>query len=163
MRIKLRTLLNRATECMGNGMNPVVKAAMLEVVKLAYEEGITVLITLGHRSFAEQARLYGQGRTDNSKPIVTYAKAGQSLHNYGLAVDFVIISEDGRRALWTESEKWTRVAAIAKSLGFIWGGDFSFYRDIPHLEMSGGLSVRNLQQGWRPNLISQIADRKGEG
>ncbi|MED3907990.1 hypothetical protein [Peribacillus simplex] len=38
------------------------------------------------------------------------------MHNYGLAVDFVIDSDDGKRALWTEGEKGTRVAAIAKSL-----------------------------------------------
>ncbi|PJN89412.1 M15 family metallopeptidase [Bacillus sp. mrc49] len=155
MAIKLQTLLDSAAECMGSGMNPVVKESMLEVVKSAYEEGIMIRITLGHRSFAEQAQLYGQGRTNKSKPIVTYAKAGQSLHNYGLAVDFVIVGDDGRSALWTEEEKWTRVGGIAKSLGFVWGGDFSLFRDIAHLEMSGGLSVRDLQGGWRPSLVSR--------
>ncbi|MDW7613562.1 M15 family metallopeptidase [Peribacillus simplex] len=53
---------------------------------------------------------------------MTYAKAGQSLHNYGLAVDFIIVSDDGKLALWTEEEKGTRVPAIAKSLVFVWGG-----------------------------------------
>lgn len=53
---------------------------------------------------------------------MTYAGAGQSLHNYGLAVDFIIVSDDGKRALWTEEEKWTRVPAIAKSLVFVWRG-----------------------------------------
>ncbi|WP_185147796.1 hypothetical protein [Peribacillus simplex] len=43
------------------------------------------------------------------------------MHNHGLAVDFIIVSDDGTRALWTEEEKWTRVPAIAKSLGFVWG------------------------------------------
>lgn len=52
---------------------------------------------------------------------MTYARVGQSLHNYGLAVDFIIVSDDGKRALWTEEEKWTRVPAIAKSLVFVWG------------------------------------------
>ncbi|MGE6375606.1 M15 family metallopeptidase [Peribacillus muralis] len=163
MAIKLQTLLIRADECMGSGMNPIVKETMLEVVRLAYVEGIMVRITLGHRSFSQQAQLYGHGRTDKSKPIVTYAKAGQSLYNYGLAVDFVIVGDDGRRAIWTDDKKWTRVAVIAKSLGFVWGGDFSLFKDIPHLEMTGGLSIRNLQQGWRPSLVSRIPDKKEDG
>jgi peptidoglycan L-alanyl-D-glutamate endopeptidase CwlK len=43
------------------------------------------------RTFAEQDGLYAQGR---SKPgaIVTNAKGGQSYHNYGLAIDIVLIS-----------------------------------------------------------------------
>jgi peptidoglycan LD-endopeptidase CwlK len=89
-------------------------------------------------------------------------EGGQSLHNYGLAVDFVILSNYGKRALWTEGEKWTRVAAIAKSRGFVWGGDFELFRDFPHLGMSGGLSTRDLQKGWRPYLISRVASAISE-
>ncbi|WP_411738747.1 M15 family metallopeptidase [Peribacillus sp. S4] len=82
------------------------------------------------------------------------------MHNYGLAVDFVIFSDDGKRALWTEGEKWTRVAAIVKSRGFVWGGDFELFRDFPHLGISvyqreifkrdGGLI---LYQEWRPQSV----------
>ncbi|MED3995927.1 M15 family metallopeptidase [Peribacillus frigoritolerans] len=162
MAIKLQTLLNHARENMGSGMNPIVNETILEVVKLAYEAGIFVQITAGYRSFREQHELYERGRTNKSKPIVTYARGGQSLHNYGLAVDFVILSDDGKRALWTEGEKWTRVAAIAKSLGFVWGGDFELFRDFPHLGMSGGLSTRDLQKGWRPYLISRVASAISE-
>ncbi|MGN7394536.1 M15 family metallopeptidase [Peribacillus frigoritolerans] len=162
MAIKLQTLLNHAKENMGSGMNPVVNETILELVKLAYEAGIFVQIMAGYRSFREQYELYERGRTNKSKPIVTYAKGGQSFHNYGLAVDFVILSDDGKRALWTEGEKWTRVAAIAKSLGYVWGGDFELFRDFPHLGMSGGLSTRDLQKGWRPNLISRVASAISE-
>ena len=86
------------------------------------------------------------------------------MHNYRLAVDFVIaiVSDDGKRALWTEGEKWTSVAAIAKSLGFVWGGDFEWFRDFVHLGMSGGLSTRDLQKGWRPNLVSRVASANSE-
>jgi peptidoglycan L-alanyl-D-glutamate endopeptidase CwlK len=50
-------------------------------------------LTSGYRSKKEQNELYAQGR---SKPgqVVTNAKAGQSYHNYGLAVDFVIIHKN---------------------------------------------------------------------
>lgn len=84
------------------------------------------------------------------------------MHNYGLVLDFVIISDDGKRTLWTEGEKWTRVAVIAKSLGLVWGGDFELFRDFALLGMSGGLSTRNLQKGLRPNLVSRVASANSE-
>lgn len=158
MTIKLQTLLDRANKNMGNGMNSIVKESILEVVKLAYKEKIYVQITSGYRSFAEQNKLYAQGRTNKSKPIVTNARGGESLHNYGLAVDYVIVSDDGRRAIWTVNSKWKRAAAIAKSLGFAWGGDFTTFRDYPHLQMTGGLSIKELQSGKRPKLVSKVSN-----
>ncbi|WP_249596564.1 peptidoglycan-binding protein [Peribacillus frigoritolerans] len=48
--------------------------------------------------------------------------------------------------------KWKRVAAIGKELGFKWGGDWSGFKDYPHLEMTGGLSYSQLQAGKKPTL-----------
>ncbi|MFE5426809.1 hypothetical protein [Peribacillus simplex] len=50
--IKLQTLLNRAKENMGSGMNLVVNETILEVV-IAYEAVIFVRKTPGYRSFPE--------------------------------------------------------------------------------------------------------------
>ncbi|WP_163099444.1 M15 family metallopeptidase [Peribacillus alkalitolerans] len=165
MAVKLETLLSRSTKNMGSGINPVVKESALEVIRQAYHEGLYVQITSGYRSYAEQNRLYAQGRTDTSKPIVTNAEGGKSNHNYGLAVDFVIMSEDGSRALWTVNDQWRRVAEIAKKLGFAWGGDWKSFKDFPHLEMMGGMTLKDLQEGKRPKLVSKVpqsdsADRK---
>ncbi|WP_309244896.1 M15 family metallopeptidase [Bacillus sp. WMMC1349] len=66
-----------------------MKETAIEVVKRAYKENIYVQMTSGYRSFAEQNKLYAKGRTASGK-IVTNAKAGQSNHNYGLAVDYVL-------------------------------------------------------------------------
>lgn len=169
VKVALRTLLERSVKKMGKGMNPVVKASALEMVKHAYNEGITVQISAGYRSLEEQANLYGQGRvysykgknySNLAKTIVTNAKPGQSYHNYGLAIDFFIVSEDGRRAIWTVNEKWQRVAAIGKSLGFKWGGDWSSSKDYPHLEMTGGLSYTQLQAGKEPRLTFKLEKRE---
>ena len=47
------------------------------------------------RTFKEQDDIYAQGRTKKGK-IVTFSKAGQSYHNYGLAVDIVmLLDKDG--------------------------------------------------------------------
>jgi peptidoglycan LD-endopeptidase CwlK len=50
--------------------------------------GTHLLVVSGLRTPAEQDALYEQGRTTPGH-IVTNAKAGQSMHNYGLAVDVV--------------------------------------------------------------------------
>ncbi|WP_084028804.1 M15 family metallopeptidase [Bacillus sp. J33] len=161
MTVQLKTLIDRSIRNMGSGVHPVVKESALEVIKRAYEEGIYVQISSGYRSFAEQNALYAQGRTKPGN-VVTNAKGGQSNHNYGLAVDYFLVSDDGKRALWTVNAKWRRVAAIAKSLGFAWGGDWKGFVDYPHLEMMGGLSLRDLQNGKRPNLVSKVVKEEDE-
>ncbi len=156
MAVSLKTLLDRSIKNMGNGMNPVVKESALELIKRAYDEGIYVQISSGYRSFAAQNKLYAKGRTAPGN-IVTHAKGGQSNHNFGLAVDYFLVSDDGKRALWTVNSKWRRVAAIAKSLGFSWGGDWKGFVDYPHLEMTGGLTTSQLRAGRKPNLVSKVS------
>ena len=152
MAVKLQTLINTSVNNMGSGIDPTVKDTALELIKRAYKEKIYVQMTGGYRSIGEQNRLYEQGRTNQSKPIITNVRGGYSYHNYGLAVDFVILSDDGRRALWTVNEKWKRVANLAKLLGFTWGGDWSGFKDYPHLQMNGGLTINDLLNGKRPKL-----------
>jgi len=50
--------------------------------------GTYILVVSGLRTSSEQEALYAQGRTTPGH-IVTNAKAGESMHNYGLAVDVV--------------------------------------------------------------------------
>lgn len=157
-KIGLQTLIDRSIRNMGAGINSVVKESAIEMIKQAYKEGIYVQITSGYRSFAEQNKLYAQGRTAPGK-IVTNAKGGQSNHNYGLAIDYVLLSADGKKALWTVNEKWRRVAQIGKSLGFSWGGDWKSFKDYPHLEMMGSLTLSQLQAGKRPVLVSLLSNK----
>ncbi|MFJ8259573.1 peptidoglycan-binding protein [Peribacillus asahii] len=167
MPVSLQTLLERSVKNMGSGIHPVIKESALEMIKRAYEEGIYVQISAGYRSMEEQAKLYGQGRlgysyngknySNMSKPKVTNAKPGQSYHNFGLAIDYFISSDDGRRGLWTVNDQWRRVAEIGKEWGFNWGGDWKHFKDYPHLEMAGGLSYFQLQSGKRPSLTSKVS------
>lgn len=154
MAISLQALLERSIDRMGEGMNQVVQESALEVIRRSYAEGIYVQLSAGYRSFAEQNALYVKGRRGiKDESVITNAKGGQSYHNYGLAVDYFLVTDDGQTALWTVNSKWRRVAAIAKELGFEWGGDWTSFKDNPHLQMSGGLSISQLQSGKRPNLI----------
>lgn len=107
------------------------------------------------RTFAEQDALYAQGRT---KPgaIVTKAKGGQSYHNYGLAIDVVLlIDKDGNGTYETASwdtrgdydgdkkSDWMEIVNIFKQYGWEWGGDWKF-KDDPHFQKTLGKSVREL-------------------
>ena len=101
--------------------------------------GLDVLITCTYRSDEEQTRLYEQGRTAPGK-IVTHAKAGESMHNHRLAIDFVPMV-DGKICWEDESGLWERIARIAQQVDgrIVWGGDWSAgKRDKPHLEWSLG-------------------------
>lgn len=107
------------------------------------------------RTFAEQDGLYAQGRTKPGS-IVTNAKGGTSYHNYGLAIDIVLmVDKDGNgsfeSAAWdTKSDfdgdkkaDWMEVVTIFKQFGWEWGGDWKF-TDMPHFQKTFGKSVREL-------------------
>lgn len=107
------------------------------------------------RTVEEQNDLYAQGRTKPGK-IVTNAKGGHSYHNYGLAIDIVLLidkDKDGNyeTASWDrliDSDKdgksdWQEVVTIFKEYGWEWGGDWKF-KDYPHFQKTLGCSVRQL-------------------
>lgn len=119
------------------------------------------------RTFAEQDALYAQGRTklfdSNGKRlgIVTKAKSGQSFHNYGLALDIVLIKDtnnDGKfdTASWEENvdfdkdgkSDWVEVAEIFKRNGWEWGGNWKF-KDSPHFEKTFGYSWKTLLEKYK--------------
>jgi len=49
------------------GVNATVAAKAIELIKLAYSNGINIAVTQGLRTFAEQNALYEQGRTSQGK------------------------------------------------------------------------------------------------
>lgn len=117
-------------------------AAYREAVRIT-PVGIHPFITESLRSFERSNQLYAQGRTKPGK-IVTNAKAGQSYHNYGLAIDFVNLVNGKMK--WLVDENWMKVVNCFKAQGFTWGGDFRSIKDNPHFEMTFGLSWRQLFQ-----------------
>lgn len=125
---------------------PVVQVKAKAFLAAAKAEGIDVLITSTYRDNQSQDELYAQGRTRPGK-IVTNARGGQSFHNYRVAFDFVPVI--GGKAVWNDLALFRRLGKIGKSLGLEWGGDWKF-RDYPHLQYTGGLTIKQLQAGQVP-------------
>lgn len=75
--------------------------------------GLDYLITCTLRSREDQDALYAKGRSLPGK-IVTYAKAGQSAHQYGLALDFVLVVH-GKLDWSGEDEPWNLAISMAKA------------------------------------------------
>lgn len=134
-------------------LHPAVRPQVTQIINEANQQltgRAQVRISQGLRTIQEQDGLYAQGRTKPGK-IVTNAKGGSSYHNYGLAVDIVLII-DGKEASW-DTEKdfdndgksdWMEVVTVFKKYGWDWGGNFKSIVDKPHFEKTFGNSVGQL-------------------
>jgi len=144
-------------------LHPRVEEYKDKLVAQTAERGIEIAITEGHRSVESQNELYARGRSEEGQ-VVTHAKGGESYHNYGLAIDFALKTDNGvvwdmeRDGNGNGKSDWMEVVAIAKDLGFEWGGDWSNFKDYPHLQMDFGLTIRDLKYGQRPN-VAEYADK----
>jgi len=122
-------------------------------------------------SFKEQDDLYALGRTvvnpvgchPVNKPmgnIVTWAKGGESYHNYALAWDLVmILDKDGNGSFETASwdnkldldgdgiPEWREIVEVAIKYGYDWGGNWAKPKtDTPHFQKTFGYSIKDLQR-----------------
>jgi len=128
-------------------LHPKLKAEVMEI----YDEICEALkgraicrFTHTLRTFAEQDALF------KKVPKVTNSRGGFSYHNYGLAIDIVLIV-DGKTASWDiktdfdvdGKSDWMEVVEIFKQYGWEWGGNWKFY-DAPHFQKAFGKSVREL-------------------
>lgn len=139
-------------------LHPIIREEVSEIYKLICQKlsGKAICrFAYTLRTFKEQDELYSQGRTklfDSAGKrlgIVTKAKGGQSIHNYGLAIDIVLLVDkngDGvyESASWETKvdydgdaqSDWMEIVSIFKAHGYIWGGDWKF-KDAPHFEKNG--------------------------
>jgi len=111
------------------------------------------------RTNAEQNELYAQGRTKSGK-VVTFAKGGQSMHNYGLAIDIVLLVDkngDGKYeavdySITSDNDKdglsdWEEIDYVFNMYG--WKGLYKTNGqrwDFPHFQKTFGLSIAQLQK-----------------
>jgi len=108
---------------------PVIQVLLHELESL----GIKCVVTSARRTMQEQAVLFEQGRTAVGD-IVTNARAGQSPHNFGTAVDLCPLDSDGK--LWWNApdDIWHVIALTATKNGLVAGYNFKSFKDAPHIE-----------------------------
>lgn len=119
-----------------------VKAIITECDKVLTGRA-KIRITQGLRSFKEQDALYAIGRTKPGKKV-TNARGGQSIHNYGFAVDICLII-DGKTASWDTTKDWDNdqvadwyeCVKIFAKFGWDWGGNWKKNKDLPHFDKRG--------------------------
>ena len=107
--------------------------------------GVRLRFSHVFRSPAEQHALFLQ------RPKVTNADSWQSIHNYGLAFDIVILYDkngDGtfETASWENNEYWQTVVKFFKLHGYEWGGDWKKFPDKPHFQKTYGFDWKVLKQ-----------------
>ena len=136
-------------------LHPTVREEVAQIIAQC-DKALTgkakVRITQGLRTNAEQDAMYAQGRTTPGKKI-TNAKGGQSIHNYGFAVDICLII-GGKTASWDTKKDWDndKVAdwyecvKIFALHGWEWGGNWKTFKDMPHFEKRNHNSWRKLSK-----------------
>ncbi|TPF17907.1 peptidoglycan-binding protein [Priestia megaterium] len=150
MAVSLQYLLDRS-EIKLKGVHGTIRDMAIQLIKKAYDQKIYVAITQGFRSIDEQNALYAQGRTVKGMPIVTNAKGGYSYHNFGLAVDFVLLNEN-KQPVWNINDKWMSVVRMGVGMGLESGAYWSGFKDYPHFQLTFGLSTADLRAGKKPPI-----------
>lgn len=149
--------------------HPKIRKQLLEQYKEANNllgKGARLRFAYVYRSNALQDRLY------NQKPKVTNAKRGQSIHNYGLAFDIVLLYDNDGNGTFEEASwsmirdydkdskaDWMEIVNYFKSKGWEWGGDWKSFKDAPHFQMDFGNTWQNLLQ--KINSGEIIKDENG--
>ena len=123
---------------------PPAKQRAEAFIAAAKAKSIDLLVTSTYRDNESQNALYAQGRTTPGN-VVTKAKAGQSWHNWRCALDVVPLVNG--KAIWDDPALWKQVGEIGKSCGLEWAGDWVTFKEFPHFQYTGGMTLAQLQQG----------------
>jgi peptidoglycan LD-endopeptidase CwlK len=134
------------------GLYVTAQRVMRSFLSDALTEGFDLRITDAYRSIQEQNDKWAQGRTKPGN-IVTYARGGESFHNFGLAIDIV---DRGKGY----NIDWEKLGRIGERNGLEWGGRWDKIIDKPHFQYTGGLSLVAVQNGARPGELLTQQDMK---
>lgn len=151
-------------------LHPVMRERVRELLARLNAQGHPFALFEGYRSPDRQRFLYQVGRTrEMARGIITRARAWQSFHQYGLAVD-IVLKPKGQWS-WDDTgrnrQAWAQLQALGRAAGL---RPLSFEK--PHLEWAGstlaGLQAGRYPEGgdasWSSNLSAAIIGwRPGRG
>ena len=125
-----------------NSLHPYFRDQVVKLIEKCKARGIELAIVETYRTHAKQHEFKTMGGS------YTTAKAGQSRHQYGLAVDVVPMVNS--KPVWNSASLWRKVGAVGEKLGLRWGGRWRNPYDPGHFEWTGGLTSRHLSAGKFP-------------
>jgi peptidoglycan L-alanyl-D-glutamate endopeptidase CwlK len=126
-------------------LHPSMRTKAQSFVDLCKKNGIDILIYCTLRNNAAQAELYARGRSVPGG-IVTNARPGESMHNYGMAFDCVPLVYG--KPDWT-SPRWPDIGRIGEECGMAWAGRWTGkLRETAHFETKD-ISIADLKAGKR--------------
>lgn len=114
----------------------LIRTGLLEV----NHDGIPLRVFESYRPWERQNALYAKGRTEAGRKV-TNARAGESWHNYGLAVDLVLMI-DGKWS-WSHEELYRKAAPYFEKLGLQWLGRSKVFPELVHYQYNVSFSVHN--------------------
>lgn len=138
LKLKVAQLLGLQKVLKEGGLLPLVARKRDEFISACAAAGSPIIIMSQYRSCAEQDALYAQGRTKPGN-IVTNAKCGQSLHNYGVAFDVAF------KSATPYVGNWEKIGKIGESLGLEWGNRWENFPDKPHFQLMLGYTLSDFQ------------------
>ncbi len=128
-----------------------------------------IKVTEGFRSCKRQWELYKLGRHKtpqgewtviNLAKVVTYAKGGDSLHNYGLAIDSAFTGNDPyleRVSPGDSSFLWNEYGRLCLDNGLTWGGNWKHPKtDRPHCQASYKISLDILKMLYESGGVDAV-------
>lgn len=112
-------------------------------LKLCNENGMDVLITNTVRDKEYQESLYAQGRTKPGNIVTNGRTPTFHADTVGLAFDFC---KNIKGHEYDDNAFFHKAAALAKGMGFTWGGDWKSFPDMPHIQWDN-------QGAWSSSMI----------
>ncbi len=152
-------------------LHPAIRDAVALIRKQLHSEKIPFEVFEAFRTPERQAELYSQGRTRPGDKV-TWALPWQSMHQYGLAVDFVL--KVGGKWSWDDSGPeaayWTRLHELARAQRMtpLYNKQGKLI-EAPHVQLVG-LTAERMQAGdypaggdalWAEHLTNLIANWTG--
>ena len=119
-------------------LKPKVRELAEKLISECKNLGHQITVTQTLRTIEEQDALYAQGRTKPGN-IVTKAKGGYSLHNFGVAFDICPVVNG--KAEWNNNALFKKIGEIGMKLGLEWGGTWDSFPDLPHFQYLTGYSI----------------------
>lgn len=129
-------------------LHPTVAEKCRAFLTRCHIEDQEIIITSTYRDAESQDALYARGRTAPG-PRVTNAPAGKSFHNWRVAFDIVPV-RNGKPVWGTAGDDlklWQSLGAFGESVGLEWAGRWAHFREYPHFQYTGGLTLADFAAG----------------